>query len=144
MKNILTTLLIYRIVQPQAHKGLVRDQTIRLQGTPYFKLMYASTLNKTRRVTISALSLCGLNEGHHGASTSMRVYCRYLKSRQQTALVLQAVIISLGSTRCWNPFSLHSISVFIDRSNMLVRSFTNLYWSIVLDDYNVLMLQEDS
>jgi hypothetical protein len=39
---------------------------------------------------------------------------------------------------------LHSITVFIDRSNILVRSFTYLYVSIVLADYNVMMLQEYS
>jgi hypothetical protein len=58
--------------------------------------------------------------------------------------VVCTIVISLGSTRCWNPFSLHSIAVFIDRSNILVRSFTHLYVSIVLADYTVLMLQEDS
>jgi hypothetical protein len=69
---------------------------------------------------------------------------------RQTSLVLQAtyvvrtIIISLGSTRCWNPFSLHSIAIFIDRSNILVRSFTYLYVNIVLAAYTVLMLQEDS
>jgi hypothetical protein len=80
----------------------------------------------------------------------MRVYCRYPKSHQQTALNLQAtevvrpIIISLGSSRCWNPFSLHSIAVFIDRSNILVKSFTYLYVIIVIAAYTVLMLQEDS
>jgi hypothetical protein len=58
--------------------------------------------------------------------------------------VVRTIIISLGSTLCWNPFSLHSIAVFIDRSNILVRSFTYLYVSIVLADYTVLILQEDS
>jgi hypothetical protein len=46
--------------------------------------------------------------------------------------------------RCWNPFSLHSIAVFIDHSSILVRALTYFYVFIVLAAYTVLMLHEDS
>jgi hypothetical protein len=39
---------------------------------------------------------------------------------------------------------LHSVAVFIDRSNILVRALTYFYLFIVLAAYAVLILQEDS
>jgi hypothetical protein len=60
---------------------------------------------------------------------------------------VQYQISTLGSVNALleNPFSLHSIVVFLDRSNnMLVRALTYCYVFIVLAAYTVLMLQEDS
>jgi hypothetical protein len=58
--------------------------------------------------------------------------------------LLTGIISSLGSTHCWDPFSLHSIAVFVDRSNILVRALTYVDVFIVLAAYTALMLQEDS
>jgi hypothetical protein len=43
-----------------------------------------------------------------------------------------------------NPFSLHSIVVFLDLSNTLVRALPYFYVFIVLAADTVLMLQEDA
>jgi hypothetical protein len=62
----------------------------------------------------------------------------------EPTLVVRSIISSIDLTCCWNPFSLHSIAVFVDRSNISVRALTYFYVFIVLAAYTVLILQEDS